>query len=53
MAGLCSPAIGIAESPDELVVDGDAGRRDHQAATFLLEALAGDRLDPDAGAVER
>ena len=34
------------------VVDGDAGRRDHQAATFLLEVLAGDRLDPDAGALD-
>src|SRR5258705_13616543 len=42
----------VDERPDVVFGDGRTGRRNHQPPTFPNEALARDRFDPDAAAVD-
>src|SRR4051794_3890171 len=47
------PLVGIAERPDQFVVDGGSCRRYYEPAVALLERVGGNRFDAQAPAIRR
>jgi hypothetical protein len=47
------PLPGIAQRPDQVVVDLDAARWNHQPPVALVQGIVGERLDAQTGAINR